>query len=113
VIEPRFRSALTALCAGLSGVLAISALALLSLQAAVIAIAFLVSALGFRTAATRRLDIDVGGERVTICASDPALIAEIVDAIGVAKRSRHIVKRGPAVERDTALARVARVSGAA
>jgi Family of unknown function (DUF6232) len=112
VIEPKFRSVLTALCAGLSGVLAISALVLPSVQAAVIAIAFLVSALGFRTAATRHLNIDVGGERVTICASDPALIAEIVDAISVAKRSVHIVQRAPAVERDGALARVAR-SGAA
>ena len=113
VIEPRFQSTLAAICAGLSVVLAMTALVLFGAQFAVIAIAFLVFALGFRSAKTPRLSVDVAGERVTICASDPTLIAEIADAVHVAKRSVQSAKREPAFAGDRPLARAASVSGAA
>ena len=112
VLEPRSRSMIAFASAGLAAVLAISALVFGSMQYAVAAAALVVIAL-VSPAKVRHLAIEFATERLMIRDSNPAVIAEIADAISVAKRSVHTAKREPVFAGDRAPARAARVSGAA
>jgi hypothetical protein len=113
VFAPASPSILTVMCAGISVVLATWALVVFSVQSAVLAFAVFTLALMLRLRAARVVSAEIGTERVTVCTSDPATAAEIADAISVAKRLVHNVKREPAFVGDRPLARAARVSGAA
>lgn len=95
------------LCAALPVGVAIPALALASGQLAVLAIALLSAALVFRPAQTRHLCIEVGAEQLVVSSNDPRVIAEIADAITVARRAAHSAKLGPASANDRARARLA------
>ena len=108
---PQWR--LAAACAGISAVLAVSSLLLINIGYATVAFAFAVLALVLRPAKARQLHIEVGAEQLTIWSSNPRVIAEIADAINVAKSSVHAAEREPAVEPSRATARAARASGAA
>ena len=113
IASSRPQSKLAAACAVISVVLVYSALLLISLGCATAAFAFALAATLLRPAKAHELHIAVRGKRLTICNSDLQVIAEIADAISVAKRSVHTAKRGPDLETSGTMARAARASGAA
>ena len=113
IASPKAQWRLAAGCATISVVLAFSALLLINLGCAMAALAFAVAAALLRPAIARELRIEVGGKRLTMCNSNPKVIAEIADAISVAKRSVHTAKCGPVLQTNRAMARAARASGAA
>jgi hypothetical protein len=113
VFAPAYPSIFRVMCAGISVVLATWALVVFSVESAVLAVAVFILALMFPSRAARMVTAEIGAERLTVCVSDAATAAEIVDAISVAKRLVHNVKREPAIVGDRPLARAARVSGAA
>ena len=113
VNSPRAQWKLAAGCAAISVSLVYSALLLVSMGCATAAFAFALAAMLFRPAKAHELRIEVRDKWLTICNSDPQVIAEIADAIGVAKRSVHTAKRGPDLETSGTMARAARASGAA
>jgi hypothetical protein len=107
VVRPRYRSMLALISAALSAALAAAALVFQTGQWILVAIAFAVVALVFRPATTRQVSINAGAERLTICCSNPAVAAEIADAIAVARRCAQSARRDPTSASDGSLAQAA------
>jgi hypothetical protein len=107
VVRPRHRSLFALICAALSAAIAAAALVFQTGQWILTAIALAIVALVFRPATTRQVSVNAGAERLTICCSDPAVAAEIADAIAVARRCAQSARPGPASASDGALAQAA------